>query len=381
MNLDFSEEQQMLRQSVRGLCERHSPIESVRSLEDDPVGFSAELWAQLGELGLLGVMIAESYGGTGMSALEAAVVHEELGRSLAPTPHLASCILSAAAIAAAGSDEQKQQWLPGIATGEVIITPAWLEPDRSFGCRGVAVAAGLEAGEYHLTGVKRHVQFASAATRLLVLVRSGEGDEDIDLVLVDPDLPGVEFTQQMSLASDTQYRVDLRDVRVSESERLGPPASGWKIWHQCMLDAIIMVAAQAMGGADRALELTVAYAKEREQFDKPIGSFQAISHYLADGATLVEGGRTLVHEAAWARSSGRSVERLAPMAKLFACRSYRDVTAMCEQVHGGYGFTLDYDIQLYFRRAKQLQISWWAPRYLEELVATTVLDEGVPELY
>jgi alkylation response protein AidB-like acyl-CoA dehydrogenase len=141
-----------------------------------------------------------------------------------------------------------------------------------------------------------------------------------------------------------------------------------------MHDAIIMVAAQAVGGAERALEITVRYANEREQFDRPIGAFQAISHYLADGATTVAGAKTVTYEAAWARATGKPVSRLAPMAKLFACQTYRDVTAMCEQVHGGYGFTVDFDIQLYFRRAKQLQLSWWDTRYLEELVAAAVLD-------
>jgi alkylation response protein AidB-like acyl-CoA dehydrogenase len=133
-----------------------------------------------------------------------------------------------------------------------------------------------------------------------------------------------------------------------------------------------------MGGAERALEITVEYAKVRKQFDKPLAAFQAISHYLADGATSVDGGKTLVYEAAWARSVGRDVARLAPMAKLFACQTFRDVTAMCQQVWGGVGFTVEYDIQLYFRRAKQLQLSWWDTRYLEELVASSVLDAGGP---
>ena len=143
-----------------------------------------------------------------------------------------------------------------------------------------------------------------------------------------------------------------------------------------MHDGIILLAAQAIGGADRALEMTVEYAKERQQFDKPLGAFQAIAHYLADAATEVDGGRTLVYEAGWARSTGRPVQRLAPMAKLFACDTFRSVTAMAEQVFGGVGFTLEYDIQLYFRRAKQLQLSWWDTRYLEELIAADVLDRA-----
>ena len=184
----------------------------------------------------------------------------------------------------------------------------------------------------------------------------------------------MELTQQHSLASDTQYRVDLHDVRVAASDRLGAPASGWATFEQTLYDGIILLAAQAMGGAERALEMTVEYAKERTQFDKPLGAFQSISHYLADAVTSVDGGKTLVYEAAWARSRGKSISRLAPMAKLFACQTYRDLTAMAEQVWGGVGFTIEYDIQLFFRRAKQLQITWWDTRYLEELVASDVLD-------
>ncbi len=141
-----------------------------------------------------------------------------------------------------------------------------------------------------------------------------------------------------------------------------------------MYDGIILLAAQAMGGAQRALEMTVEYAKQRVQFEKPIGAFQAIAHYLADASTAVDGGTTLVYESAWARAAGRSVERLAPMAKLFACPTFRDVTAMAQQVYGGIGFTVDCDIQLYFRRAKQLQMTWWDSRYLEDLIAADVLD-------
>jgi len=168
--------------------------------------------------------------------------------------------------------------------------------------------------------------------------------------------------------------VTFDGVHVDEAQRVGGPGSGWATWDAVMHDGCILLAAQAMGGAQQALDITVQYAKDREQFDKPLGAFQAIAHYLSDAVTAVDGGTTLVHEAAWARAEGRSVASLAPMAKLFACRTFRDVTAMAQQVFGGIGFTVDFDIQLYFRRAKQLQVSWWDTRYLEELVAAAVLD-------
>jgi alkylation response protein AidB-like acyl-CoA dehydrogenase len=374
MDLDWTEEQVALRDMVRGVCAQYAPLEVVRQVEDDATGYPAELWKQLGELGVTGLLIPEEYGGSAQTALEAAVVYEEFGRSLAPSPHFVSAVLSAGLLVAGGSEEQKKAWLPKIASGEAILTPAWLEPGNGFGPAGVQVRAKADGDGFTLSGTKRHVLFASAATRLVVLARTGDAAEAVDLFLVDPRAPGVTLTQQRSLASDTQYQVDLADVRVAAQDRIGAAGSGWKTFDSAMHDGVILLAAYAMGGAERALEITVQYAKDRKQFDKPLGAFQAISHYLADAATAIDGGKTLVYEAAWARSTGRPIERLAPMAKLFACQTWRDVTAMCQQVWGGVGFTIDYDIQLYFRRAKQLQITWYDTRTLEELVARAVLD-------
>jgi alkylation response protein AidB-like acyl-CoA dehydrogenase len=374
MDLNFTEEQEMLRDTVRGLCNQHASIAVVRAMEDDPIGYPAPLWKQLGALGLLGLTLPEAYGGAGQSALEAMIVYEELGRALAPSPHFVSAVLSAGVLARGGTEAQKREWLPKIASGEAILTPAWLEPQGGYGPAGVRLTASGSGGSLTLQGTKRHVLFAKAATRLLVLARSGSGAADIDLLLVDPSTPGVTLTQQKTLASDTQYQVTFRDVPIAATERVGAARAGWALWNEVMHEGIILLAAQAMGGAERALAITVDYAKTRHQFDKPLGAFQALAHYLADAATNVDGGRTLVHEAAWALAAGRPVNRLAPMAKLFACQTYRDVTAMAQQVHGGIGFTVDYDIQLFFRRAKQLQLSFWDSRYLEELVATAALE-------
>jgi alkylation response protein AidB-like acyl-CoA dehydrogenase len=259
-------------------------------------------------------------------------------------------------------------------SGEAILTTAWNEPNRGFGPRGVQLIARPDGDHFVLDGLKWHVPFASAATRLLVLARTGPADTDVDLFLVDPAGPGVTLTQQLTIASDTQYQVELSGVRVPVSDRIGAAGSGWATWHDTMLDGAILLAAYAIGGARYAFEITLQYSKDRHQFDKPLGAFQAIAHYLADASTTVEGGTILVHEAAWAAASGRPVDKLAPMAKLFACQTFRDVTAMAQQVFGGVGFTVEYDIQLYFRRAKQLQISWWDSRHLEELIAAATLD-------
>jgi alkylation response protein AidB-like acyl-CoA dehydrogenase len=376
LDLAFTTEQEMLREVVRGLLAEHSAPGVVRAMEDDPVGYPADLWQRLAGLDLLGLLLPEAHGGSGRGLLDGVVLYEELGRSLALTPHFVSCVASGSALVAGGTEAQRAEWLPQVASGTAVLTPAWLEPDRGFGPRGVQCRATSTGGgaAFTLTGTKRHVAFAAAATRLVVLARTGEADRDVDLFLVDPGAAGVTLTQQLSIASDTQYRVDLDGAVVPTGARLGAAGSGWSTWEAVRDDALVLLAAWAVGAAGYAQEITVQYAKDREQFGKPIGAFQSIAHYLADRQAELDGARTLVHEAAWAAATGRSVNRLAPMAKLFACRVLRQVTSTAQQVFGGNGFTLDYDIQLYFRRAKALQVSWWSDRDLEELIAADVLD-------
>jgi alkylation response protein AidB-like acyl-CoA dehydrogenase len=357
MDLDLTPEQELLRESVRRTCERHCGVDVVRKLENDPVGYSPALWAALGELGLHGLMIPEDRGGSGMTILDAAVAYEELGRAIVPSPHFVTSVLAAGVLERLGATEL----LAAVASGETVLSVAWLEPGSGYTDRGITTR--IENGR--LSGVKRHVPFARAAKRLLVLARDGEG---IVVAVVDPLADAVTLEQQLTVAGDTQYEVRFDSVPV---ETVLPDA--WAAWNDTMLDAAILLAAQAVGGARAALDLAVDYAKTRQQFDKPLGAFQALAHYLADAATTVDGAQTLTWEAAWARSEGRDVAQLAPMAKLYAGRTFRDVTATAVQIFGGVGFTVDFDIQLYFRRAKSLQLNWWDDRHLEELIARTVL--------
>jgi alkylation response protein AidB-like acyl-CoA dehydrogenase len=375
LDLDFSPEQEMLRQTVRDVLQRHCPLDMVRQMEDDPTGFPRSLWVQLGELDLIGLLLPEEYGGSGMTLVEGVALYEELGRALAPTPHFVSTALSGGVIAHAGSDAQKAQWLPGIASGEKILTPAWLEPENGYSPRGVEVRAVADGDRgFRLSGVKRHVAFAAAADRLVVLARTGDDAEDVDLFLVDPTAVGVSLRQQYSIASDTQYEVTFDGVALGDDDRIGAAGTGWATWQEVLEGGLVLLAAQAVGGARYAMEITTQYAKDREQFDKPLGAFQALAHNLADAVTALDGAEQLVHEAAWAGSTGRPLTSLAPMAKLYACSTFRDITAMAQQIFGGVGFTLDFDIQLYFRRAKQQQIMWSNDRTLEDAVAAALLD-------
>jgi len=375
LDLDFTTEQEMLRQTVRDVLERHCPQEVVRDMEDDPNGYPVSLWEQFAELDLIGLLLPEEHGGSAMTLVEGVALYQELGRALAPTPHFVSAVLSGGVLSVAGNPTQRARWLNGICSGQSILTPAWLEPENGYSSRGVEMTAVPDGDHaFRLSGVKRHVAFATAADRLIVLARTGDLPEAVDLFLVDPRSAGISMRQQFSIGSDTQYELTFDAVALSEEDRIGPAGSGWATWQEVLEGALVLLAAQAVGGARYALDITTQYAKDRHQFDKPLGAFQALAHNLADAATALDGAEQLVHEAAWAGASGRPLTSLAPMAKLFACSTFRDITAMAQQLFGGIGFTLDFDIQLYFRRAKQQQLMWSNDRVLEEAVASVLLD-------
>jgi alkylation response protein AidB-like acyl-CoA dehydrogenase len=375
LDLDFSPEQEMLRQTTRDVLQRHCPLDVVRDMEDNPTGYPLSLWTQLGELDLIGLLLPPEHGGSGMTLVEGVALYQEFGRALAPIPHFVSAVLSGGVLARSASETLKTQWLDGLASGEAIFTPAWLEPENGYSPRGIEARAEPDGeGGFRLSGTKRHVAFAAAADRLVVLARTGDDAEAIDLFLVDPTAVGVTLRQQFTIASDTQYEVTFENVALSGQDRIGAAGTGWATWQDVLEPALVLLAAQAVGGARYALDITNQYAKDRQQFDKPLGAFQALAHNLADAVTNLDGAEQLVHEAAWAGASGRSLRSLAPMSKLFACRTFRDITAMAQQIFGGVGFTLDFDIQLYFRRAKQQQVMWSNDRSLEDAVAAALLD-------
>jgi alkylation response protein AidB-like acyl-CoA dehydrogenase len=334
VDLELSDEQIMLRDAVRAMCERHSSIEVVRALEGDPKGFSDDLWRALSKMGLLDLPRDGLF-------VEMAVACEEFGRALTPSPYFESAIF-------ARSDE--------------ITTLAWHEAERTEDGITTTFTGG------RVTGEKILVPFASASSRMLVVARDGD---EIVVASVDPSDAALTF--EGTLASDARYRVVFEEAPGEAVLR------GWDPFLDACTPVLVGVASYAVGGAQRAHEISVEYAKERIQFDKPIGAFQAISHPLADTATEIAGARTLVHQAAWALSEGRSTAKaLAAMAKYAACDVFRRTTKLGHQVFGGIGFTLDIDIQLFLRRAKQLEVLWFGPRRLEEMIAAAELDAEPP---
>lgn len=373
MDLDFNEEQVMLRDTARGICEELSPSAVVRAMEQDEAGYSAPFWGQLGELGITSLGIPEAHGGMAWGALEMAIVYEEFGRALAPSPHWASCVLSAKILELAGTEAQQETLLSGIASGETIVVPAWLEPKNGFGAEGVQLRAVKQSDNYVLNGTKLMVQFANSADRLLVLARNGEGVDDVIGLLVDPKSAGVKITRTRNHADDALCQVDFSNITVSAADVLDTK-NFWNVWEEAMTRSIVAQAAQAIGAAEAIHSMATDYSKQRVQFGKPIGSFQAIAHYLADMIVRVEGAKVLVYQAAWAIDNNKPYTKLAAQAKLQACNVFRDASAIGVQIHGGFGFTSEGDPQLYFRRAKHWQMINWDSSYLEKRIAALVLD-------
>jgi alkylation response protein AidB-like acyl-CoA dehydrogenase len=340
MDLNLTEEQELLRDAVRSMCERHSTIEIVRSLEGDEKGFSDGLWASLAEMGLLDLQK------DGLP-VEVSVVCEELGRALAPSPYIDTAVFGAA--------------LTGSADATTAL--AWHEAERTDTEDGVDV----RFADGKVTGEKILVPFATSVDRLLVLARDVDG-----IVVVSVDPASTTSTFEGALASDARYQVTF------EATQGEVVARGWDAFMEAMTPTLVAVGAYAVGAAQRAHEISVEYAKERIQFDRPIGAFQAMAHPLADLATEVGGARAMVHEAAWALATGHDARAIAAMAKYYACDVFRKTAKFGHQVFGGIGFTLDIDIQLFMRRAKQLEMLYLAPRRLEEIIAGAELDADVP---
>jgi alkylation response protein AidB-like acyl-CoA dehydrogenase len=362
MDLAFTEEQEMLRQTVRELCAKQSSPDIVRALEKDERGYTPEFYTQLARTDLLGLTIPEEYGGAGQTALENIVVYEEFGRALASSPHLGSAVIGAGVLLAGGSDQQKKEWLPKIVSGEATFTPAWLEAGGSCGADSVRATAKGD----RITGEKVMVPFANSADRLIVSARDENG---AGFFLVEP--KDVSLTPVTTIALDAEFNVTFDNA---PAERV----ADWDAWEEASADALIALAGYATGGAERALEMAIDYAKEREQFGRKIGSFQGIAHPLADLATEIQGGKVLAYEAAWLRANDKPVGPLAAMAKMYTADVFKRTTKFGQQVFGGVGFTLEIDMQLYFRRAKQLELQWWEPRYLERVIAAAELDADKP---
>ena len=371
MDLGLSEEQEMLKNFARDFLEKECPEKLVREMEENERGYTDALWQGMAKQGWQGLVIPEQYGGTGMSFLDLCVLLEEFGRALVPGPFMSTVVLGAAPVQIGGSEAQKKELLPKVASGELIMTLALTEPSARFDAEGVELTAKKSGNDYVLNGTKLFIPDAHVAGCMVVVARTGgKGETGITLLLVDPKAAGITTTVLKTIAADKQCEVKFKDVKVPASAILGKEGKGWEIMRQVQRQATVAYCAYLVGLAQRDFEISVDYAKERIQFGRPIGSFQAIQHKAADMVTDVDGSRFIMYRAAWAVAQNEADQDLqVAMAKAWCSDATRRVVAHGQQIHGGIGFTKEYIIQLFFRRQKMAELMWGDGDYHREKVA------------
>jgi alkylation response protein AidB-like acyl-CoA dehydrogenase len=371
VDFGFNEEQEMLRQSARALLEKECPSTVVRRMMEDPRGFDPALWRRMAELGWLGLVIPEKYGGGGLSYVDLVLVMEEMGRVVLPSPFIWT-VMFAEAIKRAGNDKQKSSLLPKIASGEVIATVAYLEPSAVWSANGITMTARAEGGGYVLDGTKLFVNDGHIVDCFLVAARTGgTGNQGVTLFALESKRSGIAVTQLTTMDQTRKLtEVKFTGVKADAADVVGEVGSGWVVLSAVVDRGKVMLAGEMMGGAQKVLEMTVDYAKVRVQFGRPIGGFQAVQHKCANMMIDVEGAKSAAYYASWAVSNEAAEAPLAAaLAKAAASDAFRRVSADGIQLHGGIGFTWDHDMHLYFKRAKSSEFTFGDANWNRELVA------------
>ena len=376
MNFGFNDEQELLRSTARKFFENECGSDTVRRLMETPEGISPDLWTKLAEQGWLGLVYPEAYDGMGLGLVDLVVLMEEMGRAVVPGPYFSAVLLGGLAILEAGGEAQKKEWLPKIAAGDRRVALAWMEPSAQLGPAGVTLSAVEKGGRYTLSGTKLFVHDAHTADALVVAARTrpGAGADGVSLFLLPKGTKGLEVTLLPTMDQTRKLcEVSLADVSVGADALLGAAGAGWAPLARVLDRATVALCAEMCGGAQKVLDMTVEYAKIRQAFGRPIGSYQGVKHRAADMLVDVENSKSITYYAAWALDEGAAEAPLAvSMAKAYVSDAYRRVAAAGIQLHGGIGFTWEHDLHLYFKRAKGSEFTFGDATHHRERVAQLV---------
>jgi alkylation response protein AidB-like acyl-CoA dehydrogenase len=369
MKLTLTEEQEMLKKTTRDFLVDKCPKKFVKQMEESETGYSKELWQEMAELGWLGLAFPEKYGGGDMSFLDLAVLLEEMGRACLPGPFFSSAVLGGLTILDLGTEEQKQEYLPKLIRGEKIFTLALTEPGyQNYDASSITVKATPHDGNYIIKGTKLFVPDAHIADYLLCVSRT-KPKNGITIFLTDAKSPKINCTLLKTIARDKLCEVVFDQIPVPKANILGQMNQGWSAVQKTIERAAVGKCCEMVGNLQRVLEMTVDYAKERKQFDRPIGSFQIIQHYCADMATDVDGARFSTYQAAWLLSKGLPCTKEVAIAKAWTSQASPRLIALAHQIHGAIGVTIEHDLHYYTRRAKAAEIAFGDANFYQEVVA------------
>jgi len=381
MDFLFTKDQDLIRKSTKEFFEKECPKDKVRDLKEDDKGYDPKMWKKMVQLGYTGLVIPEAYGGTEGEFWDLLIFMEEMGRNIVPSPYFPTVVLCALPILEFGTEEQKKKILPKIAEKGEIWSYAQLEESSEEEASGITMSASVDGENYVLKGTKLFASYANVADKLLVVARTAEKEnpeQGLTVFIVDAKADGLTCEVIPTTARDMRCVLTFDNVKVPESNVLGNTDQGWDVVDYIQQHAAVLKAAEMSGGAHAAFDISLKYCKERKQFDKPIGSFQAIQHRLVDLLTEVEGLQYLVYEAAWRINMGTPSRRLNSIAKAKANGVYHRVCYHGIVMHGAIGWTEEMDIGLYHLRTRSMGFDAGSTDYHNELIAQE-LEKSEPE--
>lgn len=363
MDLSLSETQEMFKQAAREFLAAEFPTSLVRQIERDERGYSPDVWQKMSDLGWLRVPFPALYGGLDGSLLDVAVIAEEMAQAAALSPYL-TALLSGLLIMREGDEALRKRFLPGIASGELIVSTALVEPSGSYDATGIQLAAVAQGSGYVLNGTKLFVEYANAARELICIARTQRdvsAEAGVSLFIVPADAPGVMIENLNVIGGDRQCEVVFNNVRIGNDRIVGSLHQAWPSVAWWLDVARALASVELVGFGQKALDMTVDYIGYREAFGRPIGSFQAAQHHCANMATSLEGARWSAYEAVWRLSKGLDATFHAAVAKASASNASREVTILAHELHGGIGYMTEFDLHFYSRRAKGWELKWGTP--------------------
>lgn len=378
MDLSLTEMQEMLRTTARDFMKRECPWTLVKEIDETDTGFSEDLWRKIADLGWLGMLFPEEYGGMGSSLTDLAVIYEEIGQALLPGPHFSSAVLCGSIILGLGSDEQKQQWLPAIGRGETIMTLALTELDYGWTPECIHLSATPKDGGYVLNGRKMFVHDAQVADQLICVARTREGSNPADgitLFIVDKNSSGLTCRNLSGHVGEKLNEVIFEGVEVPASNVLGEVNGGWPALREPFNRASVILSAYMVGGSQHLLDMTIEYAQTRIQFGRPIAAFQWVQGYIIGQANHLEKARWLTYEAMWKLDVGKSQreqDEAVSLAKAVSSEAFHECGHLGHEVHAGVGVDKKYSLYLYSKKAKTLYSFLGDPYHHRKRVAETL---------
>ncbi|MBW2595939.1 MAG: acyl-CoA/acyl-ACP dehydrogenase [Deltaproteobacteria bacterium] len=378
MDFTYTEEQRMMKDAAHGFLGKVCPnVEWYLEMDKDEKGYTDELWQGMAELGWMGIAFPEEYGGIGGDFLDLIVLLEEMGYKAVPGPFLSSVILGGYTILEAGSEDQKQEFLAKISTGELVMTMALTEPGTTRFDPFLIETEAKENGDgYIINGTKLFVSDANVSDYMIVAARTVGNKlsrDGITLFIVDSKSAGIEMSLLKTVAGDKQCEVVFNDVKIPKANVLGKINEGAAVIEKTLQKAAVGKSAEMLGGCHRVMEISVAYAKERVQFGKPIGMFQAIQHHCANMKMATEQSIFITYKAAWMIANDmEEAPKFAAVAKTWVSDAYKKVALIGHQIFGGTGYIIEHEMPIYSRRAKAGEYAFGNPNYQRDLIATRI---------